>query len=157
MKLCIKQAVFSWVDRFTITDEWGNERYYAEGELFSWGKKLNVYDMQGNPVARIEQKLFSFLPTYYVHAAGQESLTIVKEFTFFRPHYTIEGKNWDVTGEFWVHDYTVYDSGRPVFTVSREWFTWGDCYQVDIASPADEMTALCTALVIDCVVAQQNN
>ena len=157
MKLCIKQAVFTWVDRFSITDEWGNERYYAEGEFFSWGKKLHVYDMQGKEIAFIEQKLFSFLPTYYIHAAGQESLSVVKEFTFFRPCYTIGGKDWTVEGEFWEHEYSVFDRKGIVFQISKEWFTWGDCYLLEIASPADELTALCTALVIDCVTAQQND
>lgn len=157
MKLCIQQAVFSWVDRFSITDEWGNERYYAEGEFFSWGKKLHVYNNRGEEIAFIEQKLFSFLPTYFIHASGQESLCVIKEFTFFRPSYTIEGKNWTVDGEFWEHEYTVTDGDGIVFQVSKEWFTWGDCYQLVIASPKDEITALCTALVIDCVTAQQRD
>ena len=113
--------------------------------------------MQGQEIAFIEQKLFSFLPTYFILATGQETVSIVKEFTFFRPSYTIEGKNWSVEGEFWEHDYTVSDSGQFVFSVSKEWFTWGDCYLLQIAHPWDELTALCTALVIDCVTAQQNN
>ena len=44
MKLCIRQKVFSWVDRFTVFDENGADKYYVEGELFSWGKKLRVTD-----------------------------------------------------------------------------------------------------------------
>ena len=42
MKLYIKQKVFSWVDRFTVFDETGADKYYVEGEFFSWGKKLHV-------------------------------------------------------------------------------------------------------------------
>ena len=44
MKLYIKQKVFSWVDRFTVFDETGADKYHGEGEFFSWGKKLYVTD-----------------------------------------------------------------------------------------------------------------
>ena len=37
MKLYIKQKVFSWVDRFTVFDETGADKFYVEGEFFSWG------------------------------------------------------------------------------------------------------------------------
>ena len=38
MKLYIKQKVFSWVDRFTVFDETGADKYYVEGE-FSRGER----------------------------------------------------------------------------------------------------------------------
>lgn len=85
MKLYIKQKVFSWVDRFTIKDENGRDRYYVEGELFSWGKKLHVYSMDGNEAAFIQQKVWSFLPRYFVFVGGEQVAEIVKEFTFLRP------------------------------------------------------------------------
>ena len=56
MKLYIKQKVFSWKDKFFVKDEFGNDRYYVEGELFSLGKKLHIYDMNGNELAFIHQK-----------------------------------------------------------------------------------------------------
>ena len=55
MKLCIKQKVFSWVDRFTVFDETGADKYYVEGEFFSWGKKLHVTDRTGRETAFIQQ------------------------------------------------------------------------------------------------------
>ncbi len=39
---------------------------------------------------------------------------------------------------------------------SQEWFTWGDCYALDIADSADEMLALAVVLAIDAVHAQAN-
>ena len=38
MKLYIKQKVFSWVDRFTVFDETGADKYHVEGEFFSWAR-----------------------------------------------------------------------------------------------------------------------
>lgn len=57
MKLCIKQKVFSWVDRFTVFDGTGADKYYVEGEFFSWGKKLHVTDRTGRETAFIQQKV----------------------------------------------------------------------------------------------------
>ena len=157
MKLYIKQKVFSWRDRFTVKDETGADRYFVEGELFSWGKKLHVLDAAGNEAAFIQQKVWSFLPRYDVFALGRHIAQIKKEFTFLRPRYTIEGMNWDVEGDFWAHHYEITQSGTPVVSIQKEWFTWGDSYALDIASPQHELYALAVVLAIDCAMAQESN
>ena len=157
MKLLIEQEVFTWSDHFTILDEDGNDRYYVKGELFSWGKKLHITDLSGREVAYVEQQLFTFLPRYAVYAGGVLIGEVVKEFTFFRPRYTVEGADWEVEGDFWAHDYTVSRCGRVVVDIQKEWFTWGDCYALDIRDPADEIQALALVLAIDCAIAQQSN
>ena len=151
MKLYIKQKVFSWSDRFTVKDIHGEDRYYVEGELFSWGKKLHVYDMSGNEVAFIQQKVFSFLPRYFVYVNGSEVAEIVKEFTFFFPRYSIAGLGWDIEGSFMAHDYQITQNGQPIVTISKEWMTWGDSYELDITDPRDEIVALAVVLTIDAV------
>ena len=151
MKLYIKQKVFSWSDRFTVKDSYGADRYYVEGELFSWGKKLHVYDMAGNEVAFIQQKVFSFLPSYFVYVNGEEIAEIVKEFTFLFPRYSIEGLGWDIEGSFMAHDYEITQDGRPIVTITKEWMTWGDSYELDITDSRDEIVALAVVLTIDAV------
>lgn len=155
MKLYIKQKVFSWRDKFTVKDEAGNDRYFVEGELFSWGKKLHVTDIGGNEVAFIQQKVFSFLPRYFVYVGGEEVAEIVKEFSILRPKYSIEGLGWDINGDFWSHNYMITKNGNPIVTISKEWMTWGDSYELDIADPDDETVALAVVLTIDCVMAAQ--
>ena len=157
MKLLIEEQVFTWRDRFTVMDEAGVERYYVEGELFSWGRKLHVTDLKGREVAYVEQQLFTFLPRYAVYAGGVLIGEVVKEFSFFRPRYTVEGADWDVEGDFWDHDYTVFRGGVPVVSIQKEWFTWGDCYTLDIRDPRDEIQALALVLAIDCAVEQANS
>ncbi len=155
MKLYIKQKVFSWRDKFTVKDEAGNDRYFVEGELFSWGKKLHVTDLGGKEVAFIQQKVFSFLPRYFVYVGGEEIAEIVKEFSILRPKYSIEGLGWDINGDFWSHNYMITKNGNPIVTISKEWMTWGDSYELDIADPDDETVALAVVLTIDCVMAAQ--
>ena len=157
MKLYIKQKVFSWGDRFTVKDANGDDRYFVEGEVFTWGKKLHVCDMSGNEVAFIQQKVLSFLPTYHVFVNGNQVAEIVKEFSFFKPYYTISGPGWEATGKFLLHDYEITQGEFPAATIQKEWMTWGDCYELDIANPNHEVLALAVVLTIDCVIAQSNN
>lgn len=157
MKLLIQQEIFTFRDRFTVMDEGGCDRYYVQGELFSWGKKLHVTDLSGREVAYVEQQLFTFRPRYAVYAEGVLIGEVVKEFSFFRPRYTVEGADWDVEGDFWAHDYTVFRGENPVVSIQKEWFTWGDCYALDIRDPADEIQALALVLAMDCAVEQANN
>ena len=112
MKLYIKQKVFSWVDRFTVFDETGADKYHVEGEFFSWGKKLYVTDLTGHETAFIQQKVFSMMPRFFVYIDGVERAEIVKRFTFFCEKYEIEGLDWTIEGDFWTHEYRITQNGR---------------------------------------------
>ena len=157
MKLYIKEHIFTFGDKFSVLDSLGNEKYFVEGEVFTWGKKLHVYDRQGREVAYIEQELFTFMPCYHVYVGGRDIAQVRKEFTFFLPKYHVDGLDWDVDGEFFAHEYQISKNGRNIVTIEKEWMTWGDCYELNIADSADEIVALAVVLTIDCVVEQQNN
>lgn len=151
MKLYIKEKVFSWSDKFTVWDELGRDKYYVEGEVFSFGKKLHIYDVAGREVAFIRQRLWSWMPRYEVFRGERQVAEIKQEFTFFRPRFTVYGPDGDIEGSFWEHDYCVTRNGRPIVTISKEWMTWGDSYELNIAEPADEIMALAVIITIDCM------
>ena len=151
MKLYIKEKVFSWGDKFTVKDAYGEDKYIVEGEVFTFGKKLHVYDRAGREVAFIKQEIWSFLPRYYVFCGDRQIAEIKKEFTFLFPRYTIEGLGWEINGSFLLHNYQITKSGRNIVTISKEWMTWGDSYELDITDPADELVALAVVIAIDCV------
>lgn len=157
MKLYIKQKIFSWNDKFSVYDANGEERYFVEGEFFSWGKKLHVYDTLQREAAFIRQELLTFLPKFIVSIDGQDIAEIVKEFTFFKPRYRIDGLGWEIDGDFWDHDYEITKNGSTIVSISKEWFTWGDCYELDIENPEDEIVALAVVLAIDCVLEAQRD
>ncbi len=152
MKRYIKETVFSWGDKFTVKDALGQDRYTVEGEVFSWGKKLHVYDMEGVEVAFVKQEVWSWMPRFRVFCGGRQVAEIRKEFTFFFPRYTIEGLGWEIDGKFMAHDYEISKDGRKIVTISKEWMTWGDSYELDIENPSDEIVALAVVLTIDCVM-----
>ena len=157
MKLYIKEKVFSWGDKFFVKDALGNDKYVVEGEVFSLGKKFHVYDLMCREVAFIKQELMTFLPCFTVYSCGEEIAQVKKEFSFLTPRYSIEGLGWEIEGSFWEHEYQIHQNGKPIVTISKEWMTWGDSYELDIVSPADEIIALAVVLTIDCVLEAQSN
>ena len=149
MTLYMKQAVFSWGDKFTVKDENGQDRYYVQGEVFALGKKLHIYDVQGQEVAFVHQKLLSWMARYTIEIGGRPICQIVQELALLRQKYRVEGLPWRMEGDFWAHEYELYGPSGPVMRLSKEWFTWGDSYALHITSPADELPCLCIALAID--------
>lgn len=156
MKYYIKQKVFSWGDKFHIYNEQGEEVFQVQGEVFSWGKKLHLYSMRGDELAFIHQKVWSFRPTYYISRNGLDVAEVKKEFTFFRPKYSIAGFDWSVSGNFLGLDYSVYQGNNIIASIAKQWLSWGDTYEIDIANGADDINALCVVLIIDAVMASDN-
>lgn len=157
VELYIRQKVFSLRDRFSVLDFAGNDKYFVEGEFFSLRNKLHIYDTAGREVAYIYRKLFSFLPRYYVYTNGEYIAEIVREFTFLTPRYRIDGLGWRVEGDIFEHNYVIYEGERPVASIYKKWFSWGDCYVLDIKNDEDEMPALAVVLAIDCTLALQES
>jgi Uncharacterized conserved protein len=156
MKLYLKQQVFSWRDRFFAKDEIGNDLFAVEGEIFTWGKKLHIYDANGTEVAFIRQKILSWMPRYFVEIEGNVVCEIVKELTFFRQSYRLEGLPWHLEGDFWAHEYSLNDKGKQIMRLSKKWFTWGDSYELDIVNPNDALLCLCVTLAVDCALASSS-
>ncbi len=157
MKLYIQQRIFTWGDRFSIYDEYGNEKYYVEGEVFTFGKKLHVFNSINEEVVFIQQKLLSFLPKYYIYRNGSELAEIVKEFTFFKHEYTVHGLGWQVHGDFLSHEFSITYGSRTIATVSKKWFTLGDAFEIIFGDNVDEEAALAVVLVIDACIDADNN
>ena len=155
MRLYMKQKVFSWKDKATVTDEFGNEKYFVEGQIISVGKKLHITDALGNEAAFVRQKAFSLMPKFFVEINGQEVAEISKKFTFLKPKYIVNGPNWEIGGDVFGHDYTITEGGRPVVAIHKKWMSWGDSYELNIDDGTNEVLALAVVLAIDAVLDAQ--
>ena len=154
MRYQMRQRLFSMGDDFTIKDEKGNDAFYVDGKAFSVGDKLSFQDMSGNELAYISQKLLSLKKRYEIYRDGSLFAEVVKEITFFKDKFTVDipGPNdYEVSGNFWDHEYTFTRMGRQVAQVSKAYFTFADSYGIDIVDGEDDVTILATAIVIDLV------
>lgn len=154
-ELYIKQKVFSLSGKFTVKDQQGNDVYFVEGSFMKVPKTFSIHNNTGSEVALITKKVFSFLPKFMVEVDGREVLTIKKEFSFFKARYTIDAAGIEVNGNWWDMNFEVYQHGEVVGKVSKEWFTWGDSYKVQVWNEEMETIILALVIAIDCVKADQ--
>lgn len=157
MRYFIKQKVFSWRDRFTIKDHQERDAYYVEGEIFTLGKKLRMYDTNNQEVLYIEQKLWRLLSEFDLFRDNNLEATVKKEFHLFKNNYTIYGPDWQVDGNFLAHDYVIREHGKVIADITKQWFSWGDAYEINILDESKSDILLGVVIVIDCVLASENN
>lgn len=158
MKLYIKQKVFSWGDKFSVKNEHGEDIYWVKGEVFSIGKKLHVYDLNENELAFIKQKALSFLPKYYIYQGEKEIAEVIKKFTLLTQKYIVNGLDWEISGDFLAHEYSVINrNGDEVMSVSKQWLSWGDTYVIDTHDAVDPVIAVSLLLIIDACLASESH
>ena len=156
-RLYMKQRVFSFVDRFTVKNEYEEDCYHVKGDfVFIGGKRLHIYDASGNEVVMVQQKILSFRPRFFVYVDGVEVAEIVKRISFLTAEYYVDGPGWEVNGSIMDHDYTINDGRYDIVDLHKAWLSWGDSYEIDIADGIDEVLALAVVLAIDCVQADQD-
>lgn len=131
-ELYIKQKVFSLSGKFTVKDQQEKDVYFVEGSFMKIPKTFSITNNAGSEVVLITKKTFSFLPKFMVEVDGREVLTIKKELSFFKARYTIDAAGIEVHGNWWDMNFEVYQHGEVVGKVSKEWFTWGDSYKVQV-------------------------
>ncbi len=149
MKLLFKQRAFSWLDSYDVYDESGNTIYTVKGQI-SWGKCLKIFDRNDCEVATVQQKIFSWFPTYEVYIGDDYAGCVRKEFSFFHPRFTIDYKGWDVEGNYFEWDYSIYDgSGDRKAVITKELFNWTDTYSIDVRDESDALAALALVIAID--------
>lgn len=88
---------------------------------------------------------------------GRACGSIRKEFTFFKPSYSIEYGGWQCDGDFLSWNYSVTAGGRLVADIAKQLLSWGDTYTLDIVDPGDEIMALMLVIAIDAANCSQNN
>jgi uncharacterized protein YxjI len=153
MRYVMKQKLFSFTDDYHITNEDGTNVYYVDGKLLSFGKNLSFQDMEQKELAHIQQKLLHWGPTYEITHDGELVAVVKKElFTFFHCVFHVDEPGHDsltAEGNFSDHEYVFTRAGRPVASVSKQWFTFVDTYGVEVEGDEDPVLILACTVVID--------
>lgn len=155
MKLYIKEKLFSLVDKFTVQDESGKEKFFIEGELLTLGSRLHIKNFKGTELALVSEKVLTFLPKFFILINGIQVAEITEKLTLITPKYEIKELSWTVEGDIFGHDYIITRGDVTVAKIHKKWMTWGDCFEIDLAKETDEIAALAVVLAIDCVLDSQ--
>ncbi len=149
MKLLFKQRMFSWFDSYDIYDEAGNIAYTVRGQI-AWGHLLRIFDANGREIGCIKERVLTWLPQFEMYLGGRYVGSIRKEFSLFRPRFTIDCNGWWVDGNWIEWDYNILDQrGQCIATVNKELFNWTDTYSIDVRDPNHATCILMLVLAID--------
>ena len=160
MRYVIKEQFWSWGNDFYIYTPDREPVFSIDGQAFSWGDKLSFQDMNGTELAFISQKLLSWKPRYEIYRNSQLFAEVTKEWSWFNKQFALDvpGPNdYVIDGSFWMHDYTFQRGGNTVAVVSKAFWSWTDSYGVEIVDGEDDVAILCTAIVIDQVLHDEND
>lgn len=152
MKLLFKQRAFSWLGSYDVFDEDENTVYTIEGQ-FSFGKRLHILDGEGKLIAVLKRRLMTFLPTFDLYMGNEEEYlgSVTKEFSLFRPSFSIDYMGWRVEGDIFEWDYDIFEENteRVVATVSKELLRFTDTYCMEVWKAEDALHVLMLVLAID--------
>jgi len=154
----MREKVFSFADRFTITNALDEPVGFIEGKALSIGDKLRFFDVRGQEVAYIEQKLLTWGPTYEIYRNGDLAAVVKKKLFKLTPTFTVDVPGPDdltVEGDLWEHEYFFVRHGKTVAAVSKKWWSVADTYGVDVLEDDDHVLILASTVVIDLVQADE--
>ena len=103
--------------------------------------------------------MMSLMPRYRIMVNGEVFAEVLKEFSWFKQKFTLDvpGPNdYSITGSFWQHEFEFERFGRTVARVSKNHWGWTDSYGVDIIENEDDVSILCSCIVIDQVLHDDN-
>ena len=101
--------------------------------------------------------MLTFLPQFELYEGETYLGCIRREFTFFRPSFTLDFRNWTVDGNWLEWDYEIRDgAGQTVAEISKEVLHWSDTYVLDVKRPEDALYVLMVALAIDAEKCSRN-
>jgi len=150
----IKQKVLSLLGHFTIKDDTGADCYVVDGE-WALMKDLRLKDMNGVELAQIKGK-FALRSTFEIYQDGVLDATVRQEFAFFKTKLSVDGPNWEITGNWMSSEFDIADMDGGVHAhISRELWTWGDSYRIDIAPGEPEVLLLSIVIAVDTVLDAQ--
>ncbi len=156
MRLLFKQRMFSWFDSYDIYDEQGLTVFTVRGKL-AWGHMLEIYDANNHHVGTLKERVITLLPKFEIYLGDQFAGEIVKEFTFFKPSFSVRCNGWQVEGDFFEWDYQIRNGAEVVATIQKQLLNWTDTYIIDINNPDNQLLALMVVLAIDAVKCSQRN
>lgn len=153
MKLYIKQRVFTYKDKFKINNASNNVEYIATGKIFALSKRFNIENNKGKKVAIIKKKIFSIFPHYKIKIIDDRTYHLKRKFTFFKQKYSLKPIDWVVKGDILGRNYEVVHNKETIMSIHKQWFKWGDSYELDIPNHNNALLSLCTVIAIDAELA----
>lgn len=156
-KLLMKQHLFSFSEKFDITDDNENVLYNVSGSMFSIPKYFDIFNTHGVVVAHLSHAVFSFLPKFTLAISDfSEEVELVQRFTFLRPKFDIEGLGLRIDGDVWDMNFTIIKNNRKIGYVNQRWLAMSSTYDISIEDESLETVVVSLIVAIDYIKAQRH-
>ena len=142
-----------------ITDDQGNKKFRIVGTAFDWGTGLSLQDLEGDELAAIGQEMMSMSAVYTIHRNGKAFAEVRREWEGDGKIFQVDlgGKEgYIIDGRFSEYEFHFTRQKKVVAQVSKVKWGWTDSYGVEISPGEDDVTILCTTLIIDEILFEQN-
>ncbi len=154
MRFYIKQKVFSFRDKFKVTDETQKELYQVQGKMISIQNKLALQNMDGSTVLHAKKKLFRVFPQYSIFTPHDEEVAVVRKKFALRPTFSVEVGHQElrVEGSFFGHSFGVFNDTGEIASIQKKVISWGDTYEIDIHDENNLELYLFIVIIIDQII-----
>ena len=151
MKMLFRQRFFSWLDSYDVHAEDGTVLFTVKGVL-SWRYTLKIFTPDGREAGMIKARMITFpKPVFDLTVNGGAAGCITQEFSLFRPRFTLDFRNWKISGDWLEWNYRIMCGNTPVAVIAKRLWNLTDPYEIDVTDPDDALGALMVTLAIDVV------
>ncbi len=149
----LKQKALSLRASYRVLDESQNPLYECKTRWFSPSQKTDIVDVRENRhVYTLKRKVFSFMPTHLLlDPQGNEVASMRQRFAMRGRRVTVTSPQgeYEVTGNYWAHEFTIYHDDKEVANIRKKWLSWGDTYEIIIHDDKNTEFLLAMVLMID--------
>ena len=151
MKMLFRQRFFSWLDSYDVHAEDGTVLFTVKGVL-SWRYTLKIFTPAGREAGMLKARMITFpQPVFDLTVNGGAAGCITQEFSLFRPSFTLDFRNWKISGDWLEWNYRIMRGSTPVAAIAKRLWNLTDTYEIDVTDPEDALGALMVTLAIDAV------
>ncbi len=162
-KYRIRQKFFALNDKFAITDESGNPRYYCRSKLISVPKKFWLETASGKPVYYVRRNAFNWpgFPKFKVYKGDSKNGGLIAK---IKVKYKFFGRKLkvysEVLGDYVIKGYrwnfNVYnDADEVVLNVQKHILKFADTYDIDVYNMKDSFAVL-IGIILDYLYHKKN-
>jgi uncharacterized protein YxjI len=147
----LRQLVISIGNDFTIEDDQGRPVYFVDGAAFTLNGRYDLKNMQGDVLLTLAGQ-FSIPKSMTITRAADVVARVMKQLALFETNIDVtleDGSHLAIHGDVFAHEFTLRRGEATIAHISRQWFSLGDTYGIDIAPGEDEPLLLALAVAID--------
>ena len=154
-RLYMKQKMFSFNEKFSVTDSDGLVCYNVHGSLFKLAKSFTIVDQTNQEIGKVTKELFKWMPKFIVEVYGKSTFRIEKQLTFFKSNYQVFSKDIEIEGDILDKHFTVHQGTQKIATINQKWLAMTSTYEMTIFDQDYEHFIVLLVAAIDFLKAQQ--